>query len=63
MKCMRCGGKYNFFYDLASVMRCVVYLAKSDRYVVANGLELCPECTKNFLIWFGNGIKIEEDSE
>lgn len=63
MECMRCGGKYHFFYNRASVIKCCIYLAKSDRYAIANGLELCPECTKAFLIWFGDGLKIEEDSE
>lgn len=62
MECMRCGGKYKFFDNRASVIRCVMYLAKSGRYAIVNGLELCPECTKNFLIWFGDGFNVEDNS-
>lgn len=50
--CKRCGNKYDCFDNRASIMRCNVYLARTDRYVIMNGLELCPECTKTLLTWF-----------
>lgn len=60
--CKRCGNKYDCFDNRASVMRCNVYLARTDRYVIMNGLELCPECTKSLLTWFGNGFNVEDNS-
>lgn len=61
MKCMRCNSKYKILDNKASVLRCCTYLAKNDHYAIVNGLQLCPECTKAFLIWFGDGLKTKED--
>lgn len=60
--CKRCGDKYGCFDNQASVMRCNVYLARTDRYVIMNGLNLCPECTRSLLTWFGNVFNVEDNS-
>lgn len=60
--CKRCGNKYDCFDNQASVMRCSVYLTRTDRYVIMNGLELCQECTKSLLTWFGNEFNVEDNS-